>query len=278
MPRKLGNVARSILVNAPLPTATTTYTVISHQFIINTIQQELNNNGFGVKHELYKCTKDAQEAIGKFIVDYNNDPDLSMMYAFVNSYNKMIKFGATFGVYVHESESFMVGNLGDWKRKHTGTADSETQEKIQEQMADAKDYYDQLANDKKAMTQIEITKDKFASLLGIFYMRGWMTIDMVSAAVREYNSPTYSYNLPNDNLWTCYNHMLVALRQSNPRVWLANQSYIHLYMTVEFDLANFEKVCLNNKYRTQVMIPNGIIVIKELIILKINAESPSITR
>jgi hypothetical protein len=241
MPRKLGNVARSILVNAPLPTATTTYTVISHQFIINTIQQELTNNGFGVKHELYKCTKDAQEAIGKFIVDYNNDPDLSMMYAFVNSYNKMIKFGATFGVYVHESESFMVGNLGDWNRKHTGTADSETQEKIQEQMADAKDYYDQLANDKKAMTEKEITKDKFASMLGIFYMRGWMTIDMVSAAVREYNTPSYSYNLPNDNLWTCYNHILVALRQSNPRVWLANQSYIHLYMTVEFDLANFDE-------------------------------------
>jgi hypothetical protein len=34
-----------------------------------------------------------------------------------------------------------------------------------------------------------------------------------------------------------------------------------------FDLVNFEKVCLNNNHRTQVMIPNGIIVIKELIIL-----------
>ena len=45
-----------------------------------------------------------------------------------------------------------------------------------------------------------------------------------------------------------------------------------------FDLANFEKVCLNNNHRTQVMIPKGIIVIKELIILKIKAELPSKTR
>ena len=62
MPRKLGNVTKDVLVNAPLPVATTTYTVISHQFVIDTINQELANNGFGVKHELYKCTKDAQEA------------------------------------------------------------------------------------------------------------------------------------------------------------------------------------------------------------------------
>lgn len=241
MPRKLGNVARSVLVNAPLPVATSTYTVISHQFVINTIQQELANNGFGIKHELYKCTTDANEAIGKFIVDYNDDPDLSMMYAFVNSYNKMIKFGATFGVYVHESESFMVGQLGDWVRKHTGTADQETADKISEQMANAKDYYDELAQNKKAMQQIDIDADKFGSLLGKFLIKGWLTIDMVSAAVKEYNSPTYSYTTSKDNLWTCYNHILVALRQSNPRTWLANQSAIHLYMCLEFDLTQFDE-------------------------------------
>lgn len=241
MPRKLGNVARSVLVNAPLPVATSTYTVISHQFVINTIQQELANNGFGIKHELYKCTTDAKEAIGKFIVDYNDDPDLSMMYAFVNSYNKMIKFGATFGVYVHESESFMVGQLGDWVRKHTGTADQETADKISEQMANAKDYYDELAQNKKAMQQIDIDADKFGSLLGKFLMKGWLTIDMVSAAVKEYNNPTYSYSTSKDNLWTCYNHILVALRQSNPRTWLANQSAIHLHMCLEFDLTQFDE-------------------------------------
>ena len=240
MPRKLGNVTKDVLVNAPLPVATTTYTVISHQFVIDTINQELANNGFGVKHELYKCTKDAQEAVGKFIVDYNSDPDLSMMYAFVNSYNKMIKFGATFGVYVHESESFMVGQLGDWNRKHTGTADFETQQKIEEQMADAKDYYDQLANDKAAMQKIDITRDKFGALLGTLFLRGWLTIDMVSLAAKEFDNPSYTYSTAKDNLWTCYNHILVALRQSNPRVWLANQSAIHLYMTLEFDLAQFD--------------------------------------
>tara|TARA_R110002020_G_scaffold29571_7_gene93211 strand:- start:3249 stop:4811 length:1563 start_codon:yes stop_codon:yes gene_type:complete len=270
MPRKLGNVARSILVNAPLPTATKTYTVISHQFVINNIQQHLADNGFTVKHELYKCTKDAQEAIGKFIVDYNNDPDLSMMYAFVNSYNKMIRFGATFGVYVHESESFMIGKLGDWVRKHTGTADQETSDKIEEQISNAKDYYDELATNKAAMQKIEITQDKYASLLGIFFMRGWMTIDMVSRAVKEFNSPSYTYSTPVDNLWTCYNHILVALRQSNPRVWLSNQSAIHLFMCLEFDLAQFdeeetadENVCKdtettqeeNNRMHSKVLLP-----------------------
>ena len=100
--------------------------------------------------------------------------------------------------------------------------------------------HDRLANDKAAMQKIDITQDKFASLLGIFYVRGWMTVDMVSAATKEYFKPTYKYSTPKDNLWTCYNHILVALRQSNPRVWLANQSAIHLYMCLEFDLAQFD--------------------------------------
>ena len=240
MPRKIGNVARSVLVNAPLPAATKSYTVISHSHIINTIMQELKANNFTVEHELYKCTKDAMQAVGKFVLDYEDDPDLKMMYSFVNSYNKTIKFGATFGAYIKDSDSFMVGNLGDWRRKHTGNADQETADKIAEQMAEAQTYYDSLKIAKQNMMNINISKKEFGSLLGIFYMNGWLSIDMVSLAVKEYNKPSYTYSTPKDNLWTCYNHLMVGLKQHPPSVWLQNQVAIHNYLSLQYKLEEFD--------------------------------------
>jgi hypothetical protein len=213
-----------------LPNATKSYTVISHSFIINAINAHLQ----------HKCTKDAQQAVGKFILDYNNDPELQLSYSFVNSYNKTIKFGATFGAYVKESESFMIGALGNWNRKHTGTADQETNAKIGEQMADAKEYYEDLRLTKESMKTYTITKNEFGALLGIFYINGFMSKDMVSIATQEYHKPSYNYSLGKDNLWTCYNHILHALKQSNPKVWMANQSAIHFYITNQYKLDEYQ--------------------------------------
>ena len=241
MPRKLGSVSRSVLLNAPLPNATKSYTVISHSFIINAINAHLQQNNFEIANELYKCTKDAKQAIGKFILNYDTDPELQMSYSFVNSYNKTIKFGATFGAYVKESESFMIGSLGNWNRKHTGTADQETNTKIGEQMADAKNYYEELRLTKEAMKLHTISKNEFGALLGVFYINGFMSKDMVSIATQEYHKPSYTYSLGKDNLWTCYNHILHALKQSNPKVWMTNQSAIHFYITNKYKLDEYSE-------------------------------------
>ena len=48
MPKKIGNVDRTVLTGAALPPATKTYTVISHSYAINTIMQALEDNGFEV--------------------------------------------------------------------------------------------------------------------------------------------------------------------------------------------------------------------------------------
>ena len=244
MPRKLGNVSRSVLLNAQLPSATKSYTVISHSFIINAINAHLQQNNFEVSNELYKCTKDAKQAVGKFILDYNSDPELQLSYSFVNSYNKTIKFGATFCAYVKESESFMIGSgglLGNWNRKHTGTADQETNAKIGEQMADAKKYYEELRLTKESMKRVTISKNEFGALLGTMYINGFMSKDMISIATQEYYKPSYTYSMGKDNLWTCYNHILHALKQSNPKVWMSNQSAIHFYITNKYKLDEYSE-------------------------------------
>ena len=107
-------------------------------------------------------------------------------------------------------------------------------------MAEAQTYYDSLKIAKQNMMNINISKKEFGSLLGIFYMNGWLSIDMVSLAVKEYNKPSYTYSTPKDNLWTCYNHLMVGLKQHPPSVWLQNQVAIHNYLSLQYKLEEFD--------------------------------------
>ena len=66
-------VSKETLIDAALPAATSTYTVISHEFIINTVLQNLNDNGFNVLEEKYRCNMDGKVAQGIYKIEYAND-------------------------------------------------------------------------------------------------------------------------------------------------------------------------------------------------------------
>ena len=241
MAQRPSSLTKEDLVSATLPPATATYTVISHDFAITTIKEELEANGFTIEKEEYRGTAGAKVANGLFVITYGEDPDLAMSYSFTNSYDKSARFRAAIGAYVKANDSVIIANMDFWKRKHTGTADSETKELIKEHMSDAKRYFDQLAKDKEAMKQIEIDKGTYGSILGQLFIEGYLTTEQFSLAAREYLSPTQVYTTGANNLWTCYNHIIVALRQTHPAKWLQYQGAVHMYFAVKFNLMNFDE-------------------------------------
>lgn len=241
MPKKIGTVERSVLTSAALPQATSTYTVISHSYVINTIMQALHNNGFTVKEEVYKCTTDAKVAHGAFIINFEDDPDLELMYSFSNSYDKSLRFRAAVGAYVPANEGFIISEMDNWRRKHTGTADNETEELINEHIANAKEYFAQLKSDKEAMKAISIDKQTYGSILGQLFINGYLGIDQISMAAKEYDNPSFTYSTGKDNLWTCYCHIIGALRQSHPSKWMQNQVATHLFFVAKYNLSQFDE-------------------------------------
>jgi hypothetical protein len=241
MPKKIGEVDRSVLINAPLPLATNTYTVISHEYVIDTIEKALEDNGFTIKDEVYKCTADAKVAHGAFIINYQEDSDIELMYSFNNSYDKSLRFRAAIGAYVPANEGFIISEMDNWRRKHTGTADNETEDLIKEHIANAKDYFSQLKSNKDAMKEIVIDKQTYGSILGQLYMNEYMSIDQMSLAAKEYNNPSFKYSTDKNNLWTCYCHIIGALRQSHPSKWMQNQVATHLFFVAKYNLLQFDE-------------------------------------
>lgn len=239
MPKKITEWGKAQLISVDLPNHGDSYTVISHQSVLDYVYTELAAAGFGVVSESFRATADGQIAHGIHVLNYNSDPELSMMFAWTNSYNKQVRFKCGVGAYVNQAGTFMVcGDMGSWARKHTGTADEETVETIKDQINDAKMYYNQLVADKEAMKDIPMTKRKQSQLLGILFAEYQiLTTEQASIIRSEMTKPTHVFE-DSSSLWAFYNYVTRALQSSHPKTWMEDQRVLHYFIS---SVNNFSK-------------------------------------
>ena len=238
MPAKIGLVAKSYLESVALPKHGSTYTVISHKFVMDTVKEELNTHGFFIEDESYRSTHDGAIATGLYKLTHKEDPELSMALAWTNSYNKMVKFKAVIGAISNVNEAFMIlGDQGSFIRKHTGTADIEAKEQIISQIKNASIYYTQLLNDKNRMKKIELSKRKQSELLGILFA-DYSILESTTANIikNQMIKPGFFYNGGTDTLWAFYNHLIFSIQNNHPKTWLEEQRMCHYIITNEFEL------------------------------------------
>jgi hypothetical protein len=232
MPKKIQGCSMAHLVSVPLPNHGTTYTVISHQFVIDYSKTALQNAGFIIIDEEYRCTADGNIAQGIYKLNYNSDPELSMMFAWTNSYNKQVRFKCGIGAYVNKTGTVMVcGDIGSWARKHTGTADTETQDTIDDQVTNAHMYYNQLVADKAQMEGINMNKRKQAQMLGILFAEYQiLTTEQASMIRQQMDRPIHVFSNA-DSMWAFYNYVTVALQHSHPKTWMEDQRILHHFIS-----------------------------------------------
>ena len=241
MPRKIKEYGRQDLMDVALPNHASTYTVISHKSVMDLSTKALEDAGFSVTSENYRATHDGNIASAIYTLNYGDDPELSMMFAWSNSYNKQMRFKCGVGA-IHKvhNTSMVCGDMGSWARKHTGSADTETKETIEEQIKLAKMYYDQLVSDKEAMKKINLDVRKQAQLLGmLFAEHDILTTEQASMIKQQMNKTTFNSSNPG-TLWEFYNFVTIALQQSHPKTWMEDQRVLHWFVseTFKFDKVN----------------------------------------
>jgi hypothetical protein len=238
MPAKIGNVSADFLTSVALPQHAATYTVISHKFVMDTVKEELNNHGFFISEESYRATPDGQIASGLYRLSKTDDPELSMGFAWTNSYNKQVKFKAVVGAISTVNEAFMIlGNQGAWVRKHTGTADTEAKDQIIAQIQNAQGYYNQLIADKNFMKALPLAKAAQAKLLGTLYA-DYCILESTTASVikQQMLKPGFFYAGGTETLWAFYNHVIYAIQDNHPKTWLEEQRMLHYIITNEYSM------------------------------------------
>jgi hypothetical protein len=238
MPTKIGSVDKTTLLNVPLPNHGATYTVISHKFVMDTVEKELQARGYEIKEEVYRSTSNGQIATGAYELNHNSDPELSLMFAWTNSYNKQVKFRAVTGAKILANDTYMIlGEQGSWIRKHTGTADKEAEQSIIDQITHAHLYYNKLIEHKNKMKDTPLTTRNQANLLGVLFAEyNVLSSEQANYVKTQMKAPSYFYANGNDTLWAFYNHLTGALAEAHPKTWLEDQRLVHYLITNEFNL------------------------------------------
>jgi hypothetical protein len=232
---------KEYLTSVALPTHAESYTVISHEFIINHTMEQLALHGFQVEKETYRSNSDGSIAQGVYYLNYTKDPEVGLMFAWSNSYNKLMRFKCAIGGYVFICMNGVVaGDMGSWGRKHLGSADTETVKAIVDQISNADIHFDRIVADKDVMKKITLTERKQAELLGILYAEyEILTNEQISIVKQQMDKPGYDYNCEINSLWAFYNHVTHALKKAHPRDWMDDQRKLHWFIAFEFDLINY---------------------------------------
>lgn len=240
MARRPIKTTQEYLVNAPLPEQTETYTVISHQTVIDGTKKTIEAMGFEIDREFYRCNEGAQVATGIYHLKYGDDSDIGMLFAWANSYDKSMRFQCSVGGYVHESlVPFIGGNMGSWGRKHTGDAKNEAIDTINSQLINAEEYFKQLITDKNIMKTIHVSEIKRAEFIGkLYFQNDILTTEQLSIVKQEFTKPSHFVSGVDNSLWQMYHAILVALQKAHPKTWMEQQRLLYSLVSAEFLTVN----------------------------------------
>jgi hypothetical protein len=249
--------AREILLNASLPPRTETYTPIAHGKIMQQTETSLKNMGFQVQHTHYRAAMNGDLGQAEYHLQYGNDPEMGLMVAWQNSYNKMASFKYAIGAHVFVCANGMVaGDLGAYKRKHTGEADFESVGMIENYLQEAKSIFERLITDREILKEKTLNLRKMAELMGRMYVdEQIINSTQLNIMKRELESPTYHYGVPVCNAWSLYNFATHAFKEDSPRNWLRRHNELHNFFASEFGLKEYSTPAMETTTESFTSVP-----------------------
>ncbi len=232
------DTTKEYLENAALPQHGKTYTVVSHKSVITNTKKKLSDLGFTITRELYRSNKEANVAQGVYHIIHDtasNDPEMGMMFAWTNSYDKSTRFQCGIGAHVFVCSNGLIhGDLSTYGRKHTGNADADIASHVTAQIGMANHKFQQLVLHKNLMKSLSLSTTKQAELLGrLFVEEKLLDSQQLSVVKHEMEKPSYNYGVDPDTAWMFYNNVTHALKKTHPRSWMNNQGKFHKFMESE---------------------------------------------
>jgi hypothetical protein len=155
---------------------------------------------------------------------------MKMMFVWGNSYDKSMRFKCGVGVYIPKTGNYIFhGNLANYARKHTGTADQDALEMIQTHLNKANAHYTELLDAKDKLINSSVSVRQASELVGRMFIEEQCINKEQASSVRDriINEVELFDNLAWNNGWNFYNSVATAIRMSHPKSWFEDQSKMH---------------------------------------------------
>lgn len=234
---------KQILLATPLPEKTRSYAPVPHKIIIDSCLEQLDVAKIKVISEKYTSARDGRQANGIYHLE-GGDSQMNLRLQWQNSYDKSLPLAAGFGSHVVVcGNGLIIGDMGRFKRKHTGDVLQEFLENIKNYIGDADKMFKKMAHDRDRMKDVTMTKRTTAELIGRMFLEDEIiTATQLGIIKREIDNPSFNYGTDKEvlkaggTLWDTYNAVTVSLKEAHPQFNMDQHVKLH-----DFVKANFEK-------------------------------------
>lgn len=232
MPKKVGYKTLNDLLSAPIPSATKSYTPISHQLAIDTIKSKLDDYSYEVEQSIFRANENATQAYGYFVFRACTDPEIKGVYAFQNSYDKTMRFTGAVGVQI-DNDAIVICNSQTHMRKHTGAAFLDIDEGIDSQINNASVDVNTILTRKQEFSEVNISKIEYGRLVGEMLIQDILMPDQATAAARAWpkNPGRQAIQINEITLWEAYKAISKCVQLTTPMNWMKNLTNLYWYLT-----------------------------------------------
>lgn len=213
------------------PTRTDTYIPILHKDFAELVLEVGDKQGFKVRNTNYDVAKNGNVMRGIFAF-IGDTPEMDMQVGILNSYDKTKVATIGLGSQVFICQNGMVSADYTMKRKHTGTVEEDIIYMIEESMKNLYDEYRRNILVRERLFTIEVTKSKYAELIGrMFIEENLITSTQLNIVKREFEE---SKLFPEPTAWSMYNHVNYALKSGHPSDYIDQHIGLHKFMLEHF--------------------------------------------
>lgn len=235
--RKIPTVTEQELASVTIPNHGKRYAAITYSNIISEVKRQAAAHNIEIIDTVYRTTEGGKIATGQYFLNYGNDPDIKLMFAWTNSYNKMRRFSCGLGTYVSVClNGMLTADYSKFSRKHIGsatkgnTAYQEMVEQIEEQFKLASTVFANMVSDKNRMIERKLENSEINELLGKLFMEDVVGTVQMNIIKQQLKAPSFTYSGDGNSLWHFYNHVTHSLKEEHPMTF--DEAHHKLHKTI----------------------------------------------
>lgn len=227
------------------------YKVITNASVLDTVRAELAAAGLLVDRELF--SSNGKVTVGNHYMSYGTDPNIGIVFTWVNSYDKSTKFHCSVGLHFKDNDGVMMtSDMAFFMRKHTGTADVEMVDNVKKQIGHTDSFYNELLRRKTSMEAVLVNKNQCGEIMGKTFINDYLKADQLTTSKHYYDK--WFKDSEEISLWNVYAGLAYSIQNSHPKFY--TRSHIGCFDTVYDELKH---TILSNVVTPQPVIPVDII-------------------
>jgi hypothetical protein len=220
MPFKLsmgGSTESYLRDSAHIPQHGGRYKVITNASVLDTVRAELAAAGLIVDRELF--SSNGKVTVGNHYMSYGTDPNIGIVFTWVNSYDKSTKFHCSVGLHFKDTDGVMItSDMAFFMRKHTGTADVEMVDNVKKQIGHTDSFYNELLRRKTALESVLIiNKNQCGEIMGKAFINDYLKADQLTASKHYYDNIFMKSD--DMSLWEVYVGLAYSIQHSHPKFY-----------------------------------------------------------